>query len=162
MKMVIQNKKDTDMTKEEQKLLTIDISARLPYGVKLLYDDGEDQIVGVLDEIIISRSLVSDNYQTMVDFSTVPYNYDNPCYLEYIKPYLRPMSRMTADEEEQWEEFMVPTSCFDYENNGLKAAVFWDELCNAIDWLNSHHLDYRGLIGKGLALQAPEDMYNFK
>ena len=27
------------------------------------------------------------------------------------------------------------------------------------DWLNAHHFDYRGLIEKGLALEAPEDMY---
>jgi hypothetical protein len=28
-----------------------------------------------------------------------------------------------------------------------------------IDWLNAHHFDYRGLIEKGLALEAPEGMY---
>jgi hypothetical protein len=28
-----------------------------------------------------------------------------------------------------------------------------------VDWLNEHHFDYRGLIEKGLALEAPEDMY---
>ena len=27
------------------------------------------------------------------------------------------------------------------------------------DWLNAHHLDYRGLIEKGLALEAPEGIY---
>jgi hypothetical protein len=29
-----------------------------------------------------------------------------------------------------------------------------------VDWLNAHHFDYRGLIEKGLALEAPEGMYN--
>ena len=28
------------------------------------------------------------------------------------------------------------------------------------DLFNAHHLDYRGLIEKGLALEAPEGMYN--
>ena len=28
------------------------------------------------------------------------------------------------------------------------------------DWLNAHHFDYRGLIEKGLAIEAPEGMYN--
>jgi len=28
-----------------------------------------------------------------------------------------------------------------------------------LDWLNRHHIDYRGLIEKGLALEAPNDMY---
>ena len=27
------------------------------------------------------------------------------------------------------------------------------------DWLNAHHLDYRGLIPMGLAIEAPKDMY---
>ena len=35
----------------------------------------------------------------------------------------------------------------------------WNTLYEAIDWLNAHHFDYRGLIEKGLALEAPEDMY---
>lgn len=26
-------------------------------------------------------------------------------------------------------------------------------------WLNEHHFDYRGLIAKGLAIEAPKDMY---
>ena len=29
-----------------------------------------------------------------------------------------------------------------------------------LDWLNAHHFDYRGLIEKGLALVAPDGMYN--
>ena len=34
------------------------------------------------------------------------------------------------------------------------------ELCEGyIDWLNAHHFDFRGLIEKGLALEAPEGMY---
>ena len=31
-----------------------------------------------------------------------------------------------------------------------------------IDWLNAHHFDYRGLIEKGLAVVAPEGIYNIK
>lgn len=29
----------------------------------------------------------------------------------------------------------------------------------AIDWLNEHHFDFRGLIPMGLALEAPKEMY---
>lgn len=28
------------------------------------------------------------------------------------------------------------------------------------DWLNARHFDYRGLIEKGLALEAPNEIYN--
>jgi hypothetical protein len=30
-----------------------------------------------------------------------------------------------------------------------------------IDWLNEHYFDYRGLIERGLAIEAPEGMYKF-
>ena len=29
-----------------------------------------------------------------------------------------------------------------------------------VDWLNVHYFDYRGLIEKGLAIEAPEGMYD--
>ena len=29
-----------------------------------------------------------------------------------------------------------------------------------IDWFLEHHFDHRGLIEKGLAIEAPEGMYN--
>ena len=32
-------------------------------------------------------------------------------------------------------------------------------MSNSIDWLNENMFDYRGLIEKGLALEAPEGMY---
>ena len=36
------------------------------------------------------------------------------------------------------------------------------ETYKSIDWLNSRHFDYRGLIEKGLALEAPKGMYEKK
>ena len=63
--------------------------------------------------------------------------------LGYPKPYLRPISSMT---EKEWEEYHSLRYC-DTSN------------ADRVDFLNSHHLDYRGLIEKGLALEAPEDMY---
>ena len=58
-----------------------------------------------------------------------------------VKPYLRPMSSMT---EEEYQEF-------GYDVLRYTPREF--------DWLNAHHFDYRGLIEKGLALEAPEGMY---
>lgn len=57
-----------------------------------------------------------------------------------VKPYLRPMSSMTK------EELSLRSKGF---NSGYEYY----------DWLNAHHFDYRGLIRKGLALEAPEGMY---
>lgn len=66
------------------------------------------------------------------------------CFDKGFLPYLRPMSSMT--EEEKSEYF----NSYDWE---------YFEEGTPFDWLNEHHFDYRGLIEKGLALKAPEDMY---
>lgn len=40
------------------------------------------------------------------------------------------------------------------------AEVYRPEAISIVfDWLNAHHFDYRGLIEKGLAIEAPEGMY---
>lgn len=64
-----------------------------------------------------------------------------------FKPYLRPMSSMT--EEESCELYTIRKS------TQMTYSIEPKEL----DWLNSHHFDYRGLIEKGLALEAKEGMY---
>lgn len=38
--------------------------------------------------------------------------------------------------------------------------VTWETMIAEIDWLNKNKFDYRGLIPKGIALEAPKDMYN--
>ena len=62
------------------------------------------------------------------------------------KPYLRPMSSMTKEELEE------------FHNYTNVDPILW--LYYSIDWLNAHHFDYRGLIPKGLAIEAPKGMYN--
>ena len=44
----------------------------------------------------------------------------------------------------------------------LDAIISHYKMVKLLDWLNAHHFDYRGLIKMGLALEAPEGMYNFK
>ena len=43
-----------------------------------------------------------------------------------------------------------------FEHKGF----YLENLNDVIDYYNSNHIDYRGLIEKGLALEAPEGMYN--
>lgn len=68
---------------------------------------------------------------------------DNEWVVE-CKPYLRPISSMTEDEEKQFQDVNL------YE---LPYTV------EGLDWLNAHYFDYRGLINDGLALEAPQGMY---
>ena len=62
------------------------------------------------------------------------------------KPYLRPMSSMTEEERKIYMEI----------GSHLCGEIAAKTM---IDWLNANHFDYRGLIEKGLALEAPEGMY---
>lgn len=66
-----------------------------------------------------------------------------------IKPYLRPMSSMTEEEV-----FEYLSACDKDYKDSLTTPRH-----SGVDWLNSHHFDYSGLIEKGLALVAPEGMY---
>ena len=66
----------------------------------------------------------------------------------HIKPYLRPISSITEEEKEY---FGIP-----FTSEGL---VTLTDTVECMDWLNAHHFDYRGLIEKGLALEAPKGMY---
>ena len=59
-------------------------------------------------------------------------------------PYLRPMSSMTEEEVNEY-------------NIAIDKDIAPERI---VDWYNLHHFDYRGLIEKGLALEAPKDMYN--
>jgi hypothetical protein len=70
-----------------------------------------------------------------------------------IKPYLRPMSSMT---EEEFKEYKSTWVYLKHEPYTCVQSV------ESYDWLNANFFDYRGLIEKGLALEAPDDMYKIK
>lgn len=134
------------MTKEEKELLLKDLGARLQYKLhcrvfKLNEDikENDDILYGIIGNIVIT--LKSDK---------------DECLMYYqIKPYLRPMSSMTEKERDEYTDIKKG------ECNGcvLTGKGDPDTEFLLVDWLNAHHFDYRGLIEKGLALEAPEDMY---
>ena len=68
-----------------------------------------------------------------------------------IKPYLRPLSSMTEEEKDEYKNLVRGIVVKDYI-----ALPF----INEVDWLNKKMFDYRELIEKGLALEAPEGMYD--
>ena len=125
------------MSQGEKKLLLKDLCARLPHGVKYQTYLGD---IFTLKNITLNRT------------TTQYYIDDNAFNLSQIKPYLRPMSSITDEEKKEYALFYRAFSCSLYERESVER----------IDWLNSHHFDYRGLIKKGLALKAPEGMYNIK
>ena len=126
------------MTQEDKKLLLIDLCARLPYKIMCQVSfDEEDIHIEPLENV---RPFMSFN-QITTSGSVVS--------IDCVKPYLRPMSSMTGEEDDEWWKFS-------------DESYVVDSHAKSIDWLNAHHFDYRGLIEKGLALEAPEGMYNIK
>ena len=137
------------MTPEEKQLLLRDLCARLPYRV----------ICQMEDELIISDSHFYDCNLSERYIELFRNHKDF-----YIKPYLRPMSSMTEEEfyEYNYIRFSKIKDRINYErvDVGKFHNVGIIPIKEYIDWLNAHHFDYRGLIEKGLALEAPKDMYN--
>lgn len=134
------------MTQEKEDLLLKDLCARLPYGVVLKVDYiindettyGED-VPATCDDKLLRINLDEFSVYTewLMEYSGIG----------YIKPYLRPMFSMTEEEKKEYKTLLSERRL--YGSLGIKI----------IDWLNAHHFDYHGLIEKGLALEAPEGMY---
>lgn len=142
------------MTKENKKLLLIDLCARLPYGIKCQYNCIVPGVMEICNAVGELQGIVpfDNTIGFMIDLHRVNALYDN------IRPYLRPLSSMTEEECKELGELPVTI-----ENVGetLPNAPYYIEVARPeqIDWLNVHHFDFRGLIEKGLALEAPEGMY---
>ena len=135
------------MTKEEKQLLLKDLCGRLPYGVIVQVNDG---LRGTYD-----RRLV----QVFCDRVSCSVNVCNPlkeCIcIDSVKPYLRSMSNMTEEEKYQYENTQ-----WEYQADYC-APEYFDGL-ESYDWLDKNMFDYRGLIPKGLALEAPEGIYELE
>ena len=126
------------MTQEDKELLLKDLCARLPYGVMVFVKDYNEPCV---------VEAIYDNLDVQIK-GCLCYNLAFEC-----KPYLRPMSSMTEEEKIESLEFA-------WEDDYGRLASYEENIPKYIDWLNKKMFDYRGLIPKGLALEALEGMYN--
>ena len=124
------------MTGEERQLLLADLCARLPYGAKCKVETCAPPatIASINDEGGVTVRLVDKNGVTR------GIGWDD---LVDIKPYLRPMESMTDEEGKEYNILLTTGQCF-----------------KLVDYLNRKMFDYRGLIPMGLALPAPDGMYN--
>ena len=129
------------MTKEEKDLLLKDLCARLPYNTQCegayeeeVWHNGfpcSKKVAGCIEGI---DHIGFDDDEIYVTVEGIQ------CELYDVKLYLRPMSSMTEEEK-----------AFIFNGH----IEFWIRE----DYCNKHHLDYRGLIEKGLVLPAPDGMY---
>ena len=135
------------MTWEDKELLLKDLCARLPYGVKVLYDN---EVFGIE---YISPMYGEVKFDTSVNWTIG---------VSDIKPYLFPLSSMTDEQRKEFlsvagyekrvEDCGRHTETYYYDMVGHEHKFYPNS--DAIDWLNKNHFDYRGLIEKGLAIDA--------
>ena len=140
------------MTQEEKQLLLNDLCGRFQYGVKVCarFNTGNRYTTNVT-AIYADRDYVQIRQNVLHSYTGSS--------VEDIRPYLRPMSSMTEEEKEEFENLVFT---YDFGNGQFPiehVIMYWDSFEEVLEWLNSHHFDYRGLIPMGLALEAPEDMY---
>jgi hypothetical protein len=69
------------------------------------------------------------------------------------------MSSMTEEEKKEYYNLCDTAEVGFYEFGELATGFNNYDTVESIDYLNAHHFDYRGLIPKGLAIEAPEGMY---
>ena len=144
------------MAQEDKKLLLKDLCQRQMYNVKcqVFNDVNPYTLSGILH-----NKPHSQLYFEELDWKEC----DGFVNVEYCKPYLFPLSSMTEEQEKEISER------YNYHNYfGLCIEItnhsegYWDKdtSCNLQDylwledWYNKNHFDYRGLIEKGLAIDA--------
>ena len=130
------------MTQEDKELLLRDLSARLAFHCRVFYEYVDD-----LDNKTYGYSL------TLNTWCIDEFNADKAV----VKPYLRPMSSMTEEEEEEYHKTMAWSGDILNEKIGI-----WVPTINSSDYLIAHHFDYRGLIPKGLAIAVTEENNPYK
>ena len=136
------------MTQENKNLLLKDLCARLPYGVTC-------QLSNNNADVSITEKLELGGLEHFIS-GTMD-----------VKPYLRPMSSMTEEEGKELEDLFceIDAPCWvDTEYGCINFAGGNDFIDTEMaevytDWLNKNMFDYRGLIEKGLALEAPKGLY---
>ena len=131
------------MTQEERVLLTVAICEYLPYK-----------------PILINGKLNGGYPQRVFPGYLGLGKYLDSSYIDETRIFLIPMSSMTDEELKQYDNSHILDNCDELEML-QKNDMHFTQLptSHAQDYLNSIHVDYRGLIPMGLAIEAPGDMY---
>ena len=160
----IKYKNEKYMDEKEYDLLMKDLCGRLPYGVKANVSGWDEEKQEEVNIPLRVQEIDTDGYLRFENNDYVVNYYG----IEHCTLFLRPLSSMTEEECKELKKLMncdYVTDCelgytvggqVDYDD----FLVYYEESSKLIDWLNKNMFDYRGLIPKGLALEAKEGMYN--
>lgn len=129
------------MRKKDKEILLRDLSARLSYGVIV--------------------EIISYGQETLMPWVGKLSCKDLDCFIhnvayKSIKPYLRPLSSMTEEELKTYHSYC---ECDDGDFTG---KILYFDTIESFDYLTSIHIDYRGLIPMGLAIEVTEENNPYK
>ena len=128
------------MTQEDKALLLKDLCARLPYDTVCQVEfksDGRYES----KNMILSGIFKDEAYFTIENGSVYSNDY---------KPYLFPLPSMTEEQSKELDEIDPEFYSLICENGDRYVSMD----VRSYDWFNKNHFDYRGLIEKGLAIDA--------
>lgn len=138
------------MTQEERELLLKDLSARLPYGVKIHNPHprfpNPDEYIQTLTDIHGTMQYAWITFGTDNEEINVNWNIGNK-EEDVPKPYLRSLTSLTKEEKEYVEEL-----------SNFRATP--DIVQAKVDFYMEHFINYR--LPDNLFIEAPKDMYNIK
>lgn len=117
------------MTQEQKDLLLKDLCSRLPYEVKYMDILNPDEHPSTLQSI--------DNCGLVMANDGFSHEIEN------VKPYLLPMSSMTEEQRKEWQSLMIK------DPYGILYYTV-----ESYDYLYKNHIDIRGFIAIGLAIDA--------
>ena len=142
-------------TQTDKELLLKDLSARLPYGVlgqceiDASYDTEFETIpqthkfkavaYGFNEDSLFVCPMIENQDELEIANEEIV----DGVYILNFKPYLFPISSMT---DKQKDEYQYITERW------MNDPAY--SISDSIDWLNKNNFDYRGLIEKGLAIDA--------
>lgn len=143
------------MTQENKEILLKDLCARLSYKPIIHIDDcgiwnlrgiDHDDSAELRDRVIVWHG---ENYPSS----------KNSFPIINCKPYLFPLSSMTEEQKEELKnEISKQTDILiermKNDDCGIDCGKYHFHSLLELEWLLKNHFDYRGLIEKGLAIDA--------
>ena len=128
------------MTQEEKDLLLKDLCARLPYKVCAQIPDEYGGYTSAIESIDID-GFVKDFEGTQIE-------------IEYIKPYLFPLSSITIEQERELSKLGVSYCEYALHDDIQGLGIMVDEAYIFFEYCYKHHIDFLGLIDMGIAIDA--------
>ena len=120
------------MTQEEKALLLKDLCARLPYSPMVKYKEETYNVLGIVHgRLVLCKPFMS-------------HTLDECPLVKEVKPYLFPLSSITP---KQIAELAHLTANIDR---------YFEQALIEMEFYHKHHIDYRGWIEMGLAIDASE------